>query len=37
MTIFFISENYFLNPYQYTWLNSFAKFKKIEKNFEVDY
>ena len=37
IVIFFIFENYFLNPYQYTWLNSFSKFKKIEKNFEVDY
>ena len=37
IAIFFIFENYFLNPYQYTWLNSFSKFKKIEKNFEVDY
>ena len=35
--IFFLSENIFLNPYQYTWLNSFAKFGNIEKNFEVDY
>jgi hypothetical protein len=35
--IFFIFENISLNPYQYTWLNSFAKFTKIEKNFEVDY
>lgn len=35
--IFFISENFFLNPYQYTWLNSFAKLKKIDKNFEIDY
>ena len=37
LVIFFISENILLNPYQYTWLNSFAKLKKIEKNFEVDY
>ncbi len=35
--IFFIFENISLNPYQYTWLNSFAKFTKIEKNFEIDY
>ncbi len=34
---FFILENISLNPYQYTWLNSFAKFTKIEKNFEIDY
>ena len=34
---FFILENINLNPYQYTWLNSFAKIDKIEKNFEVDY
>ncbi len=34
---FFIFENISLNPYQYTWLNSFAKFTKIEKNFEIDY
>jgi hypothetical protein len=37
LIIFFIFENVNLNPYQYTWLNSFAKFSKIEKNFEVDY
>ena len=36
-SIFFIIENINLNPYQYTWLNSFAKFTNIEKNFEVDY
>ena len=35
--IFFILENFSLNPYQYTWLNSFAKFTDIEKNFEIDY
>ena len=35
--IFFVFENISLNPYQYTWLNSFAKFTKIEKNFEIDY
>ena len=35
--IFFISENIALKPYQYTWLNSFAKFTNIEKNFEIDY
>ncbi len=35
--IFFSIENYLLNPYQYTWLNSLSKFKNIEKNFEVDY
>ena len=34
---FFIIENFSLNPYQYTWLNSFAKFTNIEKNFEIDY
>ena len=33
----FIFENLSLNPYQYTWLNSFAKFTNISKNFEVDY
>ena len=32
-----IFENYSLNPYQYTWLNSFSKFYKIDKTFEVDY
>ena len=37
LIVFFIFENINLNPYQYTWLNSFAKFNKIEKNFEVDY
>ena len=35
--IFFAIENYSLNPYQYTWLNSFAKFTNIQKNFEIDY
>ena len=34
---FFISENIALKKYQYTWLNSFAKFTNIEKNFEIDY
>ena len=34
---FFIIENFSLNPYQYTWLNSFAKFTDITKNFEIDY
>ena len=34
---FFISENVALKKYQYTWLNSFAKFTNIEKNFEIDY
>tara|TARA_Y100000816_G_scaffold279016_1_gene250813 strand:- start:1709 stop:3289 length:1581 start_codon:yes stop_codon:yes gene_type:complete len=37
LIIFFIFENFALNPYQYTWLNSFAKFYEIDKNFEVDY
>lgn len=35
--IFFLLENINLHKYQYTWLNSFAKFTPIEKNFEVDY
>ena len=35
--VLFISENLFLKQYQYTWLNHFAKFTKIEKNFEIDY
>ena len=35
--LFFIIENVSLNPYQYTWLNSFAKFTDIQKNFEIDY
>ena len=35
--IFFISENISINSYQYTWMNSFSKFYKINKNFEVDY
>ena len=37
MIIFFIFENISLNPYNYTWLNSFAKFYNINKTFEVDY
>ena len=32
-----ILENITLKPYQYTWLNSFAKLTDIEKNFEIDY
>ena len=35
--LFFLIENFSINPYQYTWLNSFAKLTKIDKNFEVDY
>ena len=34
---FFIIENFSIKPYQYTWLNSFAKFNNIDKSFEVDY
>jgi hypothetical protein len=34
---FFVLENIHLKKYQYTWLNSFAKFTYIEKNFETDY
>ena len=37
VSIFFIIENISVNPYQYTWMNSFSKFYKINKNFEVDY
>jgi len=37
VVFFFILENISLNPYQYTWLNSFAKTKDIKKNFEIDY
>ena len=37
LLFFFISENVALKKYQYTWLNSFAKFTNIQKNFEVDY
>ncbi len=35
--IFFVFENLKLNPYQYTWMNSFSKFYNINKTFEVDY
>ena len=35
--IFFVIENISINPYQYTWMNSFSKFYEINKNFEVDY
>ena len=35
--IFFTFENISLKKYQYTWLNSFAKFTEIQKNFEIDY
>lgn len=34
---FFISDNFRLYPYQYTWLNEFSRFYDINKNFEVDY
>ncbi len=34
---FFLIENFSLYPYQYTWLNSFAKFTNIQKDFEIDY
>jgi hypothetical protein len=37
LIFFFISENISLKKYQYTWLNSFAKFTNIEQNFEIDY
>ena len=37
VVIFFIFENISLKKYQYTWLNSFAKFTQIEKTFEIDY
>ena len=35
--LFFVIENFSIKPYQYTWLNSFAKVHKIDKTFEVDY
>jgi len=35
--VFFIYENFMINPYQYTWMNSFSKFYNISKTFEVDY
>ena len=37
LIFFFLIENFSLNSYQYTWLNSFAKFTDISKNFEIDY
>ena len=37
VVIFFITENISLKKYQYTWLNSLAKFTDIQKNFEIDY
>jgi hypothetical protein len=37
LVLFFIFENKSLNPYQYTWLNSFSKLYNINKNFETDY
>ena len=37
LILFFAIENYSINPYQYTWLNSFAKTVNIQKNFEIDY
>ena len=35
--LFFTIENFLVNPYQYTWMNSFSKIYNINKNFEVDY
>ena len=35
--LFFTLENFLINPYQYTWMNSFSKIYNINKNFEVDY
>ena len=35
--LLFAVENVSINPYQYTWLNSFSKFYNIEKKFELDY
>ena len=32
-----MGENISINPYQYTWMNSFAKFYDINKKFEIDY
>ena len=37
LIIFFIYENFKINPYQYTWMNSFSKLYDINKTFEVDY
>ncbi len=37
LIIFFIFENFKINPYQYTWMNSFSKLYNINKTFEVDY
>jgi len=37
LIFFFVVENISLKKYQYTWLNSFAKFTDIQKTFEVDY
>ena len=37
VVLFLMLENLSINPYQYTWMNSFAKLKNIEKNFEIDY
>ena len=34
---FLIIDNFKLNRYQYTWLNSFARYTDIQKNFELDY
>lgn len=35
--VFFLIDNFRLYPYQYTWLNSFARIYDINKNFELDY
>ena len=37
LIIFFLYENFKINPYQYTWMNSFSKLYDINKTFEVDY
>ena len=35
--LFFVLDSFKIYPYQYTWLNSFAKIHNIQKNFEIDY
>ncbi len=35
--IFFVLENFYVYPYQYTWFNLPSRLMNLEKNFELDY
>jgi hypothetical protein len=36
-SVFFLVENIYIHPYQYTWYNLLTRFVDIQKNFEIDY